>query len=407
MKTLRNIADYVKAKVKVNEIGLQDYVSTDSMLPNKDGISSPLTIPSSGNVTHYQAGDILVSNIRPYFKKIWYATKDGGCSNDVLVFRVIDGDETDSQYLYYLLSQDSFFDHMMAGANGAKMPRGNKKLIPDFVVPDFDLPYQRKIASLLASYDELIEVNRKQIRLLEEAARRIYEEWFVDFRFPGYEKVSVKDGIPNGWSKKSIGDVIAYEIGGGWGNDSKDGDFTNPAYVIRGTDFHSVTDGTIKEVPLRYHTDSNLRSRTLQDGDIIFEVSGGSKTEGAARTVYITDTLLEQLDAPAICASFCKLVRSKDRKFAKYLFDTFQYLRRKDETRKYDKYSAGNIVNYRWADFLAQQKIIIPKEDIVERYSAIVENMYHQVQNLARQISEAQVGRNLLLPRLMSGEVKL
>ena len=150
-----------------------------------------------------------------------------------------------------------------------------------------------------------------------------------------------------------------------------------------------------------------MKSRLLQDGDIIFEVSGGSKTEGAARTVYVTNALLQQLNAPAICASFCKLVRAKERSFAKYLFDTFQYLRKTDQTRKFDKYSAGNIVNYRWQDFLNQQMIIIPESALLKEYTKIVENLYENIQTLAKQISQAQSARDLLLPKLMNGEINL
>lgn len=113
---LCDIASYVKDKIKVNNINADEYVTTDNMLPNRRGITKNETLPKANSVTKYLQDDVLISNIRPYFKKIWYANQRGGCSNDVLVFRVKDKNLCSSKFLYYALSQDSFFDHMMAGA---------------------------------------------------------------------------------------------------------------------------------------------------------------------------------------------------------------------------------------------------------------------------------------------------
>lgn len=407
MNELGNIAHYVNEKIKVSDIKFTDYVSTDNMLPYKEGITETVSFPVGGSVTRFRAGDVLVSNIRPYFKKIWFADKDGGCSNDVLVFRLNNAEETDPRFLYYLLLQDVFFDYMMAGANGTKMPRGNKNLLPHFLVPDYDVVTKRKIVSVLSVYDKLIENYRRQIKLLEEAAHRLYKEWFVDLHFPDSENTQMVNGLPVGWSSVNLVELIDYEIGGGWGNDKQNNEYSEGAYVIRATDFHCVYDGSIKSVPYRFHTISNLKSRELQDGDIVFEVSGGSKTEGAGRSVFISNILLQHLDAPVICASFCKLVRAKERSISKYLFDTLQYLRRTEATRIFDKYSAGNIVNYRWQDFLELQQIVVPEEDVLKAYTKISENLFSQVQILAKQISVAKEARDLLLPRLMSGEINV
>lgn len=121
---LNEVSYYVNEKIKITDFDSSLYISTDSMLKDKAGICLPQSIPVEGNVTKYQADDVLVSNIRPYFKKIWISDRCGGCSNDVLVFRA--KDSIVPQFLYYVLSDDRFFDHMMAGANGTKMPRGNK-----------------------------------------------------------------------------------------------------------------------------------------------------------------------------------------------------------------------------------------------------------------------------------------
>ena len=115
----------MKVKADYNEADFDTYVSTESLLPGKKGRQAPSSLPQTGKVTVYKAGDILVSNIRPYFKKIWYADRTGTCSGDVLVFRAKQPEQ--SGYLYSCMRSDAFFDYIMKGAKGTKMPRGDKK----------------------------------------------------------------------------------------------------------------------------------------------------------------------------------------------------------------------------------------------------------------------------------------
>ena len=115
----------MKEKADCSEANFDTYVSTESLLPDKKGRQAPSSLPQTGKVTIYKAGDILVSNIRPYFKKIWYADRAGTCSGDVLVFRAKQPEQ--SGYLYSCMHSDAFFDYVMKGAKGTKMPRGDKK----------------------------------------------------------------------------------------------------------------------------------------------------------------------------------------------------------------------------------------------------------------------------------------
>ena len=121
------LCSYVKEKVKTETLDKKNYISTENMLPNKGGITLASSLPSTEYTSKYQAGDILISNIRPYFKKIWKAEYDGGCSNDVLVLRA--NDDCYIDFLYYALASDSFFDYATATAKGTKMPRGDKTAI--------------------------------------------------------------------------------------------------------------------------------------------------------------------------------------------------------------------------------------------------------------------------------------
>ena len=118
---LKEICSFVNDKVDTSSFNIENYVSTENLLPEKGGLSIASTIPS-GKATLFQTGDILISNIRPYFKKIWLAQKKGCCNNDVLCIRP--NNKTTPSFLFYLLSQNSFFDYVMKGSKGTKMPRG-------------------------------------------------------------------------------------------------------------------------------------------------------------------------------------------------------------------------------------------------------------------------------------------
>ena len=140
---LGDLCFYAKEKIEVEALTDKNYISTENMLPNKGGITIATSLPSTAHTQKYQQFDILVSNIRPYFKKIWFAEFDGGCSNDVLVFR----------------ANDAFFDYSMATSKGTKMPRGDKAAIMKYDVPDFTYEEQEKIAGILNALDRKIQLN--------------------------------------------------------------------------------------------------------------------------------------------------------------------------------------------------------------------------------------------------------
>ena len=141
---LKNYAAYVNNKIDVCEISLNQYISTDNILQNKQGIECAASLPiQGGKVTAFKKGDILLANIRPYLKKIWYAQFDGGCSADVLAIRA--NAKIDSHFLFYALFRDDFFIHAMKGSKGTKMPRGDKTQIMEFKIPVFDPQTQQSI----------------------------------------------------------------------------------------------------------------------------------------------------------------------------------------------------------------------------------------------------------------------
>lgn len=156
---LGDIAPFVTEKVSYTKISPKSYISTDNMLQNKAGVVAYSGVPNIGRVTLYRKGDILISNIRPYLKKIYLAKAEGGCSNDVLVFRNTK-DYILNDYLYAILSNDLFFEYMMTGKTGLKMPRGDKKMIPNFGIPVPSVEIQKKI---IAEYSMVEEQYQKCI----------------------------------------------------------------------------------------------------------------------------------------------------------------------------------------------------------------------------------------------------
>ena len=137
------------------------------------------------------------------------------------------------------------------------MPEDKLKTI---LVDKPPLSTQHKIADILSSYDDLIENNQKQIVLLEEAAQRLYKEWFVDLRFPGHEKTPIVDGVPEGWKKSSIEQCLELNIGGGWGKEIPTGKYSHRGRVIRGTDINDIKAGQFNDIPCRFHTENDIKN---------------------------------------------------------------------------------------------------------------------------------------------------
>lgn len=175
---LLDICDYAKDRVDTVALNEDTYISTENMLSNKGGVCKASSLPSVQQVQSFHKGDVLVSNIRPYFKKIWFAEFDGGCSNDVLVFRVKKG--VNSRFLYYLLAADAFFEYSMATSKGTKMPRGDKVAIMKYGIPHFKYEEQEKIAAVLDIFDRKIRLNIKINDNLQQQAFALFDQLMLE-----------------------------------------------------------------------------------------------------------------------------------------------------------------------------------------------------------------------------------
>lgn len=173
---LGDIAPYSSSRIKSSEINACDYITTDNMLQQMQGITEYKGEMNFETAIGYQKDDILLSNIRPYLRKIWLADKNGGCSPDVLVFRVIDKEFVKPKYLFELLCASPFFDYVMANHKGTKMPRGDKNIIPLFKVSIPPIDIQQQIVSECEKVDEEYNTNKASIEDLQVKINDIYKD---------------------------------------------------------------------------------------------------------------------------------------------------------------------------------------------------------------------------------------
>ncbi|EMB64632.1 restriction endonuclease subunit S, partial [Streptococcus mutans] len=165
---LSQVSSYVSERIEINNLSLENYISTENMISERRGVVEASKLPTGKTTIAFKKGDILISNIRPYFKKIWLADKSGGCSNDVLVIRA--NEKISNRFLYYVLSSNNFFAYAVGTSKGTKMPRGDKKAIMKYSVPLFSFEEQEKIANILSSYDKKIFLNKQINHHLEQMA---------------------------------------------------------------------------------------------------------------------------------------------------------------------------------------------------------------------------------------------
>lgn len=263
--SLHNVVKYSSNRISSKAVSLDNFITTDNILQNKTGITTATNLPPQGNaMPAYQQSNILVGNIRPYLKKIWFADREGGCSADVLVFDVYK--KYDPKYVYYSMFRDDFFDHVMRGSKGTKMPRGDKNQILDFLIPDFDITTQQQIASVLSSLDSKIALNKRINAELEAMAKTLYDYWFVQFDFPNAEgkpykssggkmvwNEELKREIPEGWIVKNLFAEMDVQYGFPFSTE-KFTDIISDKPVIRIRDIleNSISIYTTEEVDEKY-----------------------------------------------------------------------------------------------------------------------------------------------------------
>ena len=386
-KLLSEVSVYRKDRIGSDKVNKENYISTENMLSNRGGVENATTVASAKTFPAYKKGDILLSNIRPYFKKIWYATQEGGCSNDVLVVKA--GKTVDSKFLYYVLSDNNFFNYSTVTSKGTKMPRGSKNAIMKYWVPDLDFPTQKKIADILSSYDDLIEANNRRIELLEQTAQELYKEWFVRFRFPGYENTKFENGLPEGWKIKRMNEFC---------------------YVTDGT--HDTPNPVDVGVPL---VTGRCISSGFVDFDAAYNISEADHKGIKKRSgLKSGDILFSNIGTVGNCC-----IVDYDREFSvknviifkpETMRDTaylYYWMTSSTMQEIFGAQTNGASQQFVGLTFMRRYKLLVPKDDILEAFADKVLPIVEQKRLLHQKNLNLVAQRDMLLPRLMSGKLEV
>ena len=288
------------------------------------------------------------------------------------------------EFLYYTLKGKNFYVEAISRATGAAqpdLPHGAFNSIQIFLPP---LEKQKKIADVLQAYDDLIENNQKQIKLLEEVAQRLYKEWFVDFRFPGYEDTKFIDGIPDGWRKGVLGD-LAENTGK---SEKKQNRNKYNCYL-------PIDCLPKKSLVCIDSSDINLAESSLfafKPYDILF---------GAMRPYFHKVVIAQDI---GLTRSTCFILNSKEKNYWSFLA---MLLFAEDTINYATGISVGTTMPYvRWKDF-AQMPILIPTEPVCVDFNRHFMHISNKISNLAKQNNKLTQARDRLLPKLMSGEIEV
>ncbi|WP_405280667.1 restriction endonuclease subunit S [Methanobrevibacter sp.] len=386
---LNDVAKFVTSKIEISEIDETNYISTENMLPNKGGVIEASSLPDTQTVREYQSSDILINNIRPYFKKIWFSDKNGGCSNDVFVLRA--KNNYDSKFLYYVLSSDDFFSYVMSTAKGTKMPRGDKKAIQNYNVPEFPIEDQMKISNLLNGIDQKIEVNKKINNHLEEVMLKIFNSWFVKFELSN-ELIDSKLGlIPKGWKVDYLGSKKSCSIiGSGIENFDDFKIYIATADVDNSIITNYETLITMEDKPSRANMQPVPKS-------IWF-----AKMIDSRKLIMVDDYSEELLNNYIFSTGFCGL-KCVDKYF--YYLWTFLLTDAFDNIK--NNFCTGTTMQAINNKDTKLIEFVIPNDELLFRFNSIAEPIYKEIYYNTTEIKKLQKLRDTLLPMLMSGEIDI
>ena len=371
---LSSLCSYAKGKVSVDTLSKRNYVSTENMVPNKGGIVDAGALPSAQYTQQYMKDDILVSNIRPYFKKIWMADDDGGCSNDVLVFRAECG--CDSTFLYYVLANDAFFNYASATSKGTKMPRGDKTAIMQYEVPCFTHETQLRIGKLLRSIDDRITVNKKINDNLEQQAQSYFQELFVDNADPEWAIGTISDlGTVVGGSTPSKAKPEYYtESGIAW--------ITPKDLSINKSKFVSHGENDITELGLK-----NSSAAIMPEGTVLFSSRAPiGYIAIAAGEVTTNQGFKSVVPKPEIGTPFVYF----------FLKNTLPVIEGMASGSTFKEVSGSTMKNV---------PAVIPDAETLAKFSDFCAPIFAQQRILEEQNQSLATLRDNLLPKLMSGEI--
>ena len=338
-----------------------------------------------------QEDDVLVTIAGAQVGKCGYVKAEHlpANTNQAVGIVRINKDKAVSRFVYYFFKQPSTFALCQNIGGQAAQPNVNLTVLKSIKVPLPSLSIQKKIASILSTYDDLIENNRRRMALLEEAARQLYREWFVRLRFPGYEHTRITNGVPEGWEWKRMSDV-AQCMGGGTPSTA------NPAYWEDGeVTWVTPTDVTRNKHFVLLDSEKKITEVGLQNSSAKLVPAYAILMTSRASVGYFAFAGRE------VCTNqgFISIV-PREPSLSTYLL--FHLSERVEEIRAmgsgstYPEVSRGKFREF---------EIVIPKQALALDFDERASLLLNQIRMLKQQNEKLRAARDLLLPRLMSGEI--
>lgn len=402
-KRLEDIID-VNPPVKLKKGESYPFIDIDKVSPTRRSVTNEeVKVYDGQSSSKFCDGDTVFSRITPCLenRKIAKVTIEGDAafgSTEFYVFRA-KKKKADARFTYYLTSSDAVVlpaINSMTGASGRQ--RADKRFIQRLKLNLPDLPTQERIADILSAYDDLIEANNHRIELLEQTAQELYKEWFVRFRFPGYENAKFEDGIPEGWSYVRFGkaiDIIDGDRGVNYPKQEEfypEGDclFLNAGNVTsKGFNFSACSYITKEK-------DSILRKGKLQHGDVVLTTRG---TVGNVAFYNETMTFSEMR-----INSGMVILRNLGVVSPEYIYTSLhhEYLQ-----KLMTMYASGSAQPQLPIKDMKRMKIIKPDAKTMERFTEMSADIYNQISLLIMKNQTLAKQRDMLLPRLMSGKLEV
>lgn len=401
---LEDVTEYSNKKIEIDKINCNNYVSTENMLPNKLGIVSASSIPKQNKVCYFEKDSILISNIRPYFKKIWFTSCDGGCSNDVLNIKVSDTSKVIPKFLYYVLLQDEFFDYIMSGNKGTKMPRGDKKHIMNYTINLPNIETQIKIINILENLDKKIELNNQINDNLQMLINNLFTKYFVNFdTYNGNYKESDLGIIPETFEVSSLGNVVSFSNGYGWNSkDMLDNHIDNSYKVFKMGNINiggGINKSKTKSWILKDKV-VNLDQYISKKGDILMCMTD---MKNSGNPLLGHTALIDKDDEFVINQRVGILRCDKDIGFS-YVYTMSNMPDFISEIRS--KANSGVQVNLTTKG-ICDTLVLVPDRDTLSRFENIAIPLYEQIFNNNNENESLEQLRDTLLPKLMNGKIDL
>ena len=343
----------------------ENYISEEGLKNS----SAKLISPNSVIIAMYGQGDTAG---RIAINKIPLATNQACCN------LTIDKSKADYEFIYYQLC--TLYDKLVSLKAGAAQPNLNARIIKNLEIIMPSLPIQHRIATILSRYDSLIENYQKQIKLLEEAAQRLYKEWFIDLHFPGHENTNIIDGVPEGWEKKPISQLGEYLNGFAF----KPSDWQKSGKPI--IKIKEMGNGVSNDTP-RNNGERVPAKYLVKAGDLLFSWSATlmvivwSGEEGWLNQHLFKVTPSKGIEREFLLQSISNTI------------EEFQNL------------TTGSTMKHIQRNKLDQVFVNVPNAEIMKRYSDISEKTRSNILSLQSQLRLLTEARNRLLPKLMSGEM--